>query len=73
MTFTDASPEMESMMARSGDHCCVSFKSGRGLESRSQNAKYGAMAIVAIMIMTFIVIMTFFATNKKHHRDFDLN
>jgi hypothetical protein len=64
---------MERMMARSGDHCCVTFKSSKALDARKQNAKYGAIAIVSVTAMAVIIILAVIASNKKQSQGFDLN
>lgn len=73
MTFTDASPEMENMMTRNGDHCCVSFRSSRGLDLQKRNAKYGAIAIVAVTVMCVTIIMAIITSKSKSQHGFDLN
>jgi hypothetical protein len=73
VTFTDASPEMESMMARNGDHCCVSFKSSRGLDLQKRNARIGALVIGAVAMMGLIVILAVLTNSPKSNRGFDLN
>ena len=53
------------MMARNGDHCCVTFKSSKAVDARKQNAKYGALVIVAVTAMIVIVILTIIASKKQ--------
>jgi len=74
VSFTDASPEIERMMARSGDHCCVTFSSSKAVDARRQNAKYGAIAIIAVTAMAVAVILAIIASNKhRKGQDFDLS
>ena len=72
MSFTDASPEIERMMARNGDHCCVTFKGSNAINARRQNAKYGAIAIVTVTAMVVIIVLAFIASNNKQRHGFDL-
>lgn len=53
------------MMARNGDHCCVTFKSSKAVDARKQNAKYGALAIGAVSAMVMIIILTIIARQKS--------
>lgn len=73
MSFTDASPEIERMMARSGAHCCVSFKSSRAVDARKQNAKYAAMVIIAVVGMAVFGSLIYLTTRPVKHNDFDLH
>jgi hypothetical protein len=62
------------MMARSGDHCCVTFSSSKAVDARRQNAKYGAIAIIAVTAMAVAVILAIIASNKhRKGQDFDLS
>ena len=72
MTFTDASPDLERVIARSGDHCCVSFNSSRAADAKRESAKYGAVAIVVVFVLVLSTVLIITST-KQRQSTLDLN